>query len=499
MWMLPLLVLAALQDPQPEDSAVKIFSTVRTPDFDRPWTKNGPMESTGSGVILEGEFLITNAHVINYAQRIEIQPSGSADRFEAEVAFVSYEDDLALLRPEDPDFFSTFPAVSLSASLPASGSKVQVVGFPSGGEEISTTAGIVSRFLFRRAGGFRGLAIQTDAPINEGNSGGPVFQDGKVVGIAFQKDKQAKTDNVGYVIPAETVTRFIADVADGDFDGVRLLPVHWSKCENPAMRAFLRLPKDQKGVILYPSSSWTPENFTVQDLDVLLAIDGHDVDNFGRIDVEGAGMLDWEYQIPWSSGDGTISLTVWRDGGVAEIQAQTPLDVPLRVVKLEGSYPSYYVYGPVTFIEMSEELVNSMNGNLLHAQLMRNWTGIKEASQPAENEGDHVVVATFFLHSHRIAKGYDSPLLWPVLRSVDGAPIKSLRHLASLLENHDPGTTFFEFANGGVHDLNNPTRKGKQDFAFDHATVLKTREEILEGAGIRRHYSKDLADLVKDE
>ena len=130
---------------------------------------------------------------------------------------------------------------------------------------------------------------------------------------------------------------------------------------------------------------------------------------------------------------------------------------------------------------------------------MRNWTGIKEASQPAENEGDHVVVATFFLHSHRIAKGYDSPLLWPVLRSVDGAPIKSLRNLASLLENHGPGTTFFEFANGGVHDFQNPTRRGKQDFAFDHATVLKTREEILEGAGIRRHYSKDLADLVKDE
>ena len=95
------------------------------------------------------------------------------------------------------------------------------------------------------------------------------------------------------------------------------------------MRTFLRLPKDQKGVILYPSSSWTPENFTVQDLDVLLAIDGHDVDNFGRIDVEGAGMVDWEYQVPWSSSDGAISLTVWRDGEVV-----TQLD----------AMPDYYRY-----------------------------------------------------------------------------------------------------------------------------------------------------------
>ncbi len=62
-------------------------------------------------------------------------------------------------------------------------------GFPLGGQDVSSTAGIVSRIESRRyvhSGADSHLVVQTDAAINPGNSGGPVVQDGKVVGVAFQ-------------------------------------------------------------------------------------------------------------------------------------------------------------------------------------------------------------------------------------------------------------------------------------------------------------------------
>ena len=50
-----------------DNSVVKIFSTVRYPDTYQPWTKRSPEDATGSGVVIEGKRILTNAYVVNYA------------------------------------------------------------------------------------------------------------------------------------------------------------------------------------------------------------------------------------------------------------------------------------------------------------------------------------------------------------------------------------------------------------------------------------------------
>src|SRR5579863_9666896 len=50
-----------------EKSVVKVFATVRAPDYTQPWNKRAPEELTGSGVIIEGKRILTNAHVVLYA------------------------------------------------------------------------------------------------------------------------------------------------------------------------------------------------------------------------------------------------------------------------------------------------------------------------------------------------------------------------------------------------------------------------------------------------
>ena len=72
--------------------------------------------------------------------------------------------------------------------MPRLRDEVAVVVYPVGGEEISITEGVVSRIEVQRYSHSQRhlLAVTVDAAINAGNSGGPVFGDGKVVGIAFQ-------------------------------------------------------------------------------------------------------------------------------------------------------------------------------------------------------------------------------------------------------------------------------------------------------------------------
>lgn len=449
-------------------------------------------------MILDGGYLLTNAHVITYAQRIEVLPHGSSKRHEVEVAFFSLRDDLALLRPIEDDFFENYPSVSLASALPELGKELTVIGFPMGGEEASTTVGVVSRIEFRRGpAGFQGLSIQVDAPINSGNSGGPAFIDGKVAGLAYASYAE-DADSIGYVIPAETVQRFLDDVSDGTHDGTPSLQVTWSKAENPAFRAYLGLAEEQTGVILHPSAIWTPDGFPIRKRDVLLSIGGKAVDNFGRINIASGIKVEWTYQIGLSAAKGVVPLKLWRDGASISVEAPVVTDLPLMLRRLEGAYPSYYVYGPVTFIEVNDVLMNGVSRGLWFSAAMHGSTLLSEIKRPQPDPSQRIVVATYDLLSHQITKGYDYPMAFPILRAVNGEKIKNLRHLVETLENQTAEFTLFEFDGRNMHAVRSP-RTGPQDLVFKHREVLQSREEILDEAGIRSYYSKDMRDLIKND
>ena len=93
-----------------------------------------------------------------------------------------------MLDVEDEGFWNGVPPLELGP-LPRLQDSVAVVGYPVGGDTISVTAGVVSRIEVTdySHGSSDLLAIQIDAAINGGNSGGPVFnRSGQCVGIAFQ-------------------------------------------------------------------------------------------------------------------------------------------------------------------------------------------------------------------------------------------------------------------------------------------------------------------------
>ena len=65
----PLLLGSA----QPESAIVRIFSTSRQPDLYRPWNEAARNESTGSSVVIEGNRILTNAHVVNCTNKVEVR------------------------------------------------------------------------------------------------------------------------------------------------------------------------------------------------------------------------------------------------------------------------------------------------------------------------------------------------------------------------------------------------------------------------------------------
>lgn len=214
---------------------VKIYTVVKESDFDTPWNMKGIESITGSGCVIEGNRIITNAHVVSNHTFIQVRLYGHPDKHAARVVAVAHEVDLALLTVDSPGFFDNIPFVPL-ADLPKIQQEVVVMGFPLGGDTLSMTSGIVSRIEHRRYAhsGMEFLAIQLDAAINSGNSGGPALTQHGLVGVVMQTLKDSQ--NIGYVVPVPLVRHFLEDLQDGRYDGFPDDGTMSLRMENPGMK-----------------------------------------------------------------------------------------------------------------------------------------------------------------------------------------------------------------------------------------------------------------------
>lgn len=468
---------------QPEDevirqSVVKIFTTSRRPNLFQPWTRQQPSESTGSGVIIDGNRILTNAHVVDYGRRILVQPYQSSDKYEGEVVAIARGIDLALIELEDESFFERYPAAPLTEDMPRIGSTVYALGYPMGGDALSVTAGIVSRFEFTEYNSpTLGQRLQVDTALNPGNSGGPVFVDNKVVGVVFSGIPAA--ENIGYVIPTDEINMFLDDVEDGKYDGNPRMFVTMQTAENPALRERLGLERSDTGLIVTDAE----EDSELKRWDVITAIGEHDIDNRGMVDVDGGFRLHFGYYVAKLGKGGTVPLTVIRDG--EEITIDYPVSHTKNFLQqpLDGRYPSYLIHGPMVFMPSYAELASAASRAAGPLSAADNPI-ITRLGDEAKFEGEELVTLPSPFFPHRVTKGYELGVL-PVLESVNGEKVKSLSHLAEILR--DAEGQFIEFDFAGTTN---------ETLVFEREELEEATDEILDDAGIRSRASDDILEIL---
>lgn len=473
-----LALLAGSASAELEDSVVKIHTTRRNPNFLQPWTKSQPEDLSGSGVLLADGRILTNAHVVMYARQVYVQPYQSSDKISAEVEVLAPGIDLAVLRLDDTTAFEGVAAPPIETALPAAQAPVTVYGYPMGGTELSITEGIVSRieydeYYFETAA----ARIQVDAALNPGNSGGPVFSDGQVIGLVFSGIREA--DNIGYIIPSEEVQRFLDDAADGSYDGIPRIEGEFATLENEALRARLGADASVTGLVVRSAPADSP----LAEWDVVTRVGEHDVANDGKVQVSAGLRMNFRYLVPGLAAGGSVPVTVFREGAPVELSLPAPLDADLVAPALEGRYPRYFVYGPLVFTSASQELIGGTFGAIGPGLALNKSPLILRWRDRPAFEGEELVVVTSRMFSHKVRKGYDDAI-FATLAGVDGTPVRNLAHLVELLR--DGTSRFVEFS---FHD------RGQETLVFERAAVEAATEDILSDNGIRNECSDDLRDV----
>jgi S1-C subfamily serine protease len=190
-------------------SVVNITSTAVSFDF---FYGAVPSQGQGSGFILDKQgHILTNNHVIDNAQRVEVTLSDK-HKYKATVVVVDKNHDLALLQINAPNLV---PATLSESTNLVVGQRVYAIGNPFGLSG-TMTRGIIS--AIRSIRGPQGNpiedAIQTDAAVNPGNSGGPLLNSrGEVIGITtlIANNGADQSSGIGFAIPINTAKQVLAD------------------------------------------------------------------------------------------------------------------------------------------------------------------------------------------------------------------------------------------------------------------------------------------------
>ncbi len=470
-------------NPALENSVVKVFSTLRGPDPYKPWTKAAPVDITGSGVVIEGKRILTNAHVVGYASQVQVQANQAGDKLSATVVAVAPGADLALLKLDDESFFDTHPAVLRTSALPDVREPVFAYGYPTGGNSLSITKGIVSRIEFTNYSPYSsGLRVQIDAAINPGNSGGPVISGDKMVGLAFATATNAQ--NIGYIIPNEEIALFLRDVKDGKYDGKPALHDEYQTLENPALRAYLKLAPNVTGAVVR-RPAFSDSAYPLHEWDVVTRIGERPVDNQAMVSIGPNLRVRFQYLVQQLAKDGKVPLTIVRDGKTMQVQVPVPARRHHLIADLNGAYPSYFIYGPIVFSRATAEFASFL---FTSAQAAAGFSMVGSAlvtrrGDLATPEREELVVVSSPFFPNKSVTGY-SQRFGSVVESVNGTPVRSLAHLVALLRDAKDELVVLRFE-----------QRHAETMVLRRKDVLDATESILSDNGIRMQGSQDMLEI----
>ena len=446
-----LLLTGMLQGNEAERAVVKIVNFSQAPNWQEPWKFSQVRPGAGSGFVIAGNRIMTNAHVVSWSRQILVFRYQDPQPYRASIEYIGHDCDLAVLQVEDPAFFEGLDPLEIG-ELPRVRSSVTTYGYPAGGQQISYTSGVISRIEIQGYSHIHNrslLTLQTDAALNPGNSGGPAIQNGQVVGVSFQGNPDL--ENAGFIIPPEVIRHFLKDIEDGHYhgfpdSGINIVPLH-----NPAFRAFLKLPNGEGARIDRIFKPFPETQQRIRENDVILEIDGIPVGSDGMLLYKG-NRVQASVLFDAAQHGASVPIKIWRDGAPLEIELPLYVNTEDRISGRQyDTPPPYLMIGGLVFTELSLDFLRSLgrdkrstSAEILYELFYRNFQD-EDASRAKP-----ILLASQLKHPGNI--DFRAPLR-SILTELNGQPIHSIQDLQTALKNPIDGYHRFKFSNHVVEAL----------------------------------------------
>lgn len=401
---------------------------------------------TGNDILI-----VTNAHVAKQASSITILiPELGKEPIAGEAVGICVQRDIALVRVKDPKTMLALYKQRTGendiirmriadSDILQRGAPVMAVGYPLGMQSVKASVGIVSGYQqFKKS-----LYLSITAPINPGNSGGPLFNvHGKVIGI--NSAKFAKASGIAFAIPSNQF-KVALDSLYSQREFIEPELGITTSVGTADLNEYLTGLKSTGGVYikdviaggLFAEAGGAPG-------DLLLAIDGHKLDRFGKIWMETLkDRLSTHGLLLRHKMGAKLRFDVYRTDGSALDRA----DGSGKLIKLETVYKTtkrpqvHFLYEPIVdrprFVTFGGFVFVKLNLNLVEANMDDNPEELVKYMLPENRDQNAIIISNVVPAS--LAHNDGSAKKGLLVHQINGLPVKTMDELcAALTTNVDP-------------------------------------------------------------
>lgn len=430
--------------PAPPDlkaSVVRINSTQQSWNPGQPWEKNPPSQRRALAAIIGPQRVITTSELVADATYLEFESPDGTHFAQAKVITVDYEANLALLGPVDEKegnalFEKTVPLELTSP--PKIGQTLEILQIEDNGLALQTpgslqTIDVSPNFLPGHS--FLTYLVKASMQSAASSFSLPVLLKGKLAGVLISYDSK---DQICDVASTDIISRFLKECEDGNYEGFPSLGISIARTEDNSFRQWLKIPDDKGGLYVHTvRKGGAAETAGVKKGDVLLALDGHQIDRRGYYQHPNYGSLFWGHLIRGEKATGDeITLSLLRDGQPMEIKAKlTREEESSRLVPgySFGKAPNFLVKGGLVFQELSVPLLQSFGDNW-QTRAPLNFLDALENPEKYESKMDRVVFLSGSIPTPATV-GYER-LRNLIVRKVNGKDIKNMRGLIDAFKSN---------------------------------------------------------------
>jgi hypothetical protein len=451
-----------------ESTVVTLEVTGRRYDFQQPWSRQ-PQTVAKPAVVLSRQTLLATAEGLANHTVIRAQAGGRGPWYQATVAWVDYPANLALLSVEDPAFWRHTRPVSLSRKIPRDGN-LRLLRWRGGSMEARKAE--FNRFTVSNptGGDAAHVVLELNSDIDGAGWGEPLIAGNQLLGLVF-----GQRGNLCQVLTAPFIQSILTARDHGAFTGLGYFDFTWQQTENPETLRYLKVPEQGRGVVIIdvPERSLTSD--VLRPRDVILKVDGFDVDHqgdysdplYGHLMLEGLSTRN-----RWAGH--RIPMRIWRDGAPLEIEfTLPPVEGAARLVpeSPRDDPPEYVIAGGLIFQPLTRDYLRSWGPSWEQSAPFR--LAYYRNEEPSPDRPSLVVLSSILPDPLNL--GYQD-MRNLIVERINGRRVSRLAELQEALATPQAGFHMLEFAVGET----------LQRIVLDASQLEESTRRVLSRYGIER-------------
>ncbi len=423
-----------------ENAIIHIEVTSKAYNYIQPWERS-EKKVYKSGVVVEGHQIITTADGLADQTLIRLKKQGSGLFSLGRVAWVDYQANLAAITTDESDFWKQLQPARLADPVPITG-PVRILRWND--DQLDNRQGEIERLTVENSVlSFVSVpALKIDSSIPAAGYGEAITVGDKLIGLACAQGGDAIT-----AIPSSFIAPILKAQMAKSYTGLGYFDFTWDPADNPLNLDYLKLPGPTRGVIVKETGMKPGSVSVMHPRDVLLQIDGYDIDaegNYRDPQYKKLCLENLSSRGKWAGMD--CKFKIWRDGKEQDIVYKLPKAAYGDELVPSQSFdkdPEYVLAGGFVFVPLSEAYLRSWGPTWRQQAPFRlSYYGMGKVT--AERP-QRVVLTQVLPYPANI--GYEG-LRNMVVDQINGMKIRDISDVLTALKSPVDGFDVFQFESG---------------------------------------------------